>query len=316
MTQIDSANILLYVDALLKHGNYTKAAKELYISQPYLTQTIKRIEKELGTEILNRSASPLQLTDAGSIYYNYLVALETQKENLFSRIAQYSTPDIHIIRIGVLSSLGTYLLPLVLPPFQKKYPNVKFDIYEAIPKISEESVLNGKLDFYLGQNPEKASPNLTIYEWGKHGYYAVIPSSSRFYQKNQHTLKNGSLSIKELLNEPFILTKKGSAIRRQVDQLFLKYKVHPKVVVESNNIFTVLQMAKNGLGVSLIPSSVQLPDFNGNYNIYHLPFHLISVDYFIAHSKNKTLLPAEKDLINVFLTCLDKANKVSSKADS
>jgi Transcriptional regulator len=87
MPKTDSLNMLRFLDTLLKHGNYTKAAKDLYISQPYLTQTIQSAEKELGIEIINRKSSPLQLTDAGRIYYQYLNSLETEKaifKNKFS----------------------------------------------------------------------------------------------------------------------------------------------------------------------------------------------------------------------------------------
>ena len=72
MAKINSLIMLQYIDVLLKHGNYTKAAQNLYISQSYLTQTIKKIENELGIEIINRQTTPLQLTEAGKIYYDYL----------------------------------------------------------------------------------------------------------------------------------------------------------------------------------------------------------------------------------------------------
>lgn len=80
MTSIYSSNMLQYLDMLLKHGNYTKAAKDLYISQPYLTQTIKKVELELEIDIINRQASPLQLTEAGKVYYHYLQSLETEQD--------------------------------------------------------------------------------------------------------------------------------------------------------------------------------------------------------------------------------------------
>ena len=86
MPKTDSLNMLRFLDTLLKHGNYTKAAKDLYISQPYLTQTIQNAEKELGIEIINRKSSPLQLTDAGRIYYQYLNSLETEKSNFQKQI--------------------------------------------------------------------------------------------------------------------------------------------------------------------------------------------------------------------------------------
>lgn len=73
MAQLYSQQTLHYLDILLKHGNFTKAAKDLYVSQPHLTQTIKRIETELGAKIINRDVIPLQLTAAGKVYHQYLM---------------------------------------------------------------------------------------------------------------------------------------------------------------------------------------------------------------------------------------------------
>ena len=75
----DPETLLHYIDVLLKESNFTQAAHELYISQPYLTQLIKRIEKKLGVQIINRKRTPFSLTKAGTIYYKYLENLMDYK---------------------------------------------------------------------------------------------------------------------------------------------------------------------------------------------------------------------------------------------
>ena len=90
MTKINSLNMLQYIDVLLKHGNFTKAAKNLYISQSYLTQTIKKVENQIGIEIINRQTIPLQLTEAGKIYHQYLVSLVDKQEQFKRKIKKYT----------------------------------------------------------------------------------------------------------------------------------------------------------------------------------------------------------------------------------
>ncbi|MBU5594563.1 LysR family transcriptional regulator [Amphibacillus sp. MSJ-3] len=158
MAQINSPDMLNYLNALLKHGNFTKAAKDLYISQPYLTQTIQKIEQELDVEIINRRITPLQLTEAGELYYQYLNSLEVKQDQFRRQMTRFNTVNQKIIRIGVLPSLGTYLLPLFLPDFIAKHPEITIEIHEALPKVSQERVIAGEIDFYLGQNPETAPP--------------------------------------------------------------------------------------------------------------------------------------------------------------
>ncbi|AZP04818.1 LysR family transcriptional regulator [Jeotgalibaca ciconiae] len=301
MTEMNSPEMLQYLNTLLKQGNYTKAAKELYISQPYLTQVIKRVEKNLGIAIINRQSSPLQLTEAGREYYRYLSSLENEQDVFRKRIAKYSSTEQTVIRIGILSSLGTYLLPLFLPEYLKEYPQVHIELHEEFPHYNEQKALNGELDFFIGQNPEALSPNLTIYSRGKHRYFAIIPESASVYQEGEYFLNPQSISLKKLLQEKLVLTTHGSAIRRQVDYLVKKLNIQPDIILESNNIFTVAELAKENLGVTFVPESVPLGETNNRFNIYPMPLDFISLDYFIAHSANKTLNSDEEKLIAAFM---------------
>lgn len=120
----DPETVLHYLDVLLKESNFTKAARELYISQPYLTQTLKRIEKKLGVQLLNRNI-PFSLTEAGTKYYKYLEKSVSRKNKLEQDLLKYSHPDREIIKITVLESLGTFLLPTLLPSFLKENSNTR-----------------------------------------------------------------------------------------------------------------------------------------------------------------------------------------------
>src|SRR5699024_871743 len=139
--------------------------------------------------------TPLQLTEAGELYYQYLNSLEVKQDQFRRQISRFNTINQKIIRIGVLPSLGTYLLPLFLPDFIAKHPEIRIELHEALPKVNQEKVIAGEIDFYLGQNPETAPPNLTIHQWGTHGYYAIIPRSSKFYKENKPILKTGSIKV-------------------------------------------------------------------------------------------------------------------------
>lgn len=306
MSLIYSPQMLQYLDMLLKHGNYTKAAKTLYISQPYLTQTIKKVEQELGIEIINRQATPLQLTEAGTIYYQYLRSLETNQDQLKKKLAKYTRSDRTIIRIGILPSLGTYLLPLFLTTYLRQHPQVTFDLVEDIPSNNERRLQTGEIDFLIGQNPENLPASLTTHAAGNHGYYAVIPQSSALFQPGKLHLPAGSLEIKDLLSEELVLTTRGSAIRRQLDYLFQKYHIQPRVLLESTDIFTVVALAKSALGVTFVPESVTISVEEPNFNLYPMPLETLSLAYFIAYAGTKTLLPTESELVEAFLTTMKK----------
>lgn len=300
----ESPSMLYYLDILLKHGNYTKAAKDLYISQPYLTQLIQRKEKELNIQIIDRHSSPLQLTDAGRLYYQHLYTLEAEQDKFQKKIALYTSNEQTIIRVGILSSLGTYLLPLFLPNFLKKHPEVNIELHEDTPDRNDRRILNGNLDFFIGQNPETISPNLKVHDFGKHGYFAIIPKTSSLFVKGKKILETQDLSLRDILNEKLILTTRGSAIRKQVDYLINKNKIQPEIILESSNIFTIVELATKGLGITFLPESVKIHNITDEFNIYPLPKDLVSLDYFIAYPAFKTLISAEKDFIDTFLKYL------------
>lgn len=305
MSKYHTQNILYFIDALLKFSNYSKAAESLYISQPYLTQVIKRIEKELNCQIINRSELPYRLTEQGKVYYDYLGSLETVYSNMRRQITAISEMDKQTIRIGILPSIGTYLIPLFLPKFLSLYPECQIELVEDIPENNEKRLLKGEVDFLIGQNSSNLAPNLKAVSWGKHRYYAVIPKSCELYQGNTPVIEPGTLEIESLLRQKLVLTAKGSAIRAQVDHLLSIYKIKPNLVIESSEITTVKRLAMADVGLTFVPESLSIEPCSAKYNIYPLPIDQLNLDYFIAHQCNRELSDLDKGLLDSFVRFKD-----------
>lgn len=301
MSKLESQDILYYIDTLLKYSNYSKAAKALYISQPYLTKVIKKVENELNCELITRKKLPYRLTEQGKIYYQYLTSMENNYAKLIREITYVSDMDNQVLRIGILPSLGSYLTPLFLPDFLALHPTYKINLLEDLPEKNEKLLQNNELDFWIGQNSGSISPNLNAVSWGKHSYRAIIPRSCELYQKDVAIIPEGSIDIKHILSQKLILTSKGSAIRKQIDQLLSVYKIQPNILLESNDIYTVLKLAKRNLGLTIIPESIHIKACPSEYNIYPIPIETMSLDYFIAYHSERKLNSVDHDLINAFL---------------
>lgn len=309
MSTTDPKTLLQYLDVLLKFGNFTKAAKNLYISQPYLSQVIFKTEEELGTKIINRKSPRLQLTEAGKLFYQHLESLEHEINKFHEQLSHYTAHEKNYIKAGILPSLGTYLLPLFVPTFYREFPNSQLLIDEDLPRINEEHVLAQQNDFYIGQNPETVSPNLIYYETQPYSYYAIIPPMSPLYKAGILYRPYEEFSIKDLLSNPLVLTSAGSAIRRQIDHILQHYHIQPTILMESSNIYTVAELAKQNLGVTFVPQHVLSVQPEAQYNLVELPQKLISLKYFIAHSANKTLTASEKGLIDSFMALTNVPKK-------
>ncbi len=301
MSFLYSDSLLNYLDALLKFSNFTKAAKSLYVSQPHLTQTLKRTEQQLGCEIINRNTMPYRLTEEGKLLYQYLSSTENKYVNLLKEIESLSQNEGQTIKIGILPSLGTYLLPLFIPDFLTKHPDCRIELVEDYPHINERRIQNGEIDFFIGQNSSNIAPNLVPYCWGKHSYLAIIPKSSPIYQNEIALLPPHAVQIPDLLNQPLLLTVKGSAIRRQIDSLLHLYKIKPRILLESCDITTVLKLSLNGLGITFVPESITVSPNASLYNLYPMPLSTLNLDYFISHMGNKKLSRNDRALVSAFL---------------
>ena len=131
-----------YFLTIVKERSISKAAERLYLSQPYLSQYLAKLERNLGVVLLDRSHSPLKLTPAGELFHAYLELRDLRDRR---------RPTLHI---GVSPWRGSTLLPDVLPAFAQQYPDVQVVLHEApvpeLGKLAEGSVL----DFCVMQIPE------------------------------------------------------------------------------------------------------------------------------------------------------------------
>lgn len=289
-----------FIDVLIKEDSFVKAAKKLYISQPYLTQLIKRIESHLGTPIINRDKKPYSLTQAGLLYYQYLENVSYDKQQLNKKIAKYTHPNKEIIKIGILESLGTYLLPEILPDFLKQNPQVEIQLFENFPRENEKNLLSGNIDCYIGQTPEAIDSSLDIVSNGGEKYYIVISPASPYYQAGKFILDPHELDLKELLQEPFVLSVPGSAIRHQVNGVFQRFHLEPKVILESKSIITATSLAIHGMGLTVSTASIIKRIGETPINLFPISHDLINVVFFIASRREKTKSKALKNLIREF----------------
>ena len=142
-----------YVYEVYKTRSFSKAASNLYISQPSLSATIKKIETRLGTPIFDRSTSPIQLTECGEKYIHYaehLMDMENEFENYLN--------DFEALRTGHLSVGGSnlfasYVLPPLLSEFMGKYPSVDVKMTESTTNDLETQLFSGSLDLVIDNYP-------------------------------------------------------------------------------------------------------------------------------------------------------------------
>lgn len=266
-----------YFLTIVEERSVSLASRRLFMTQPALSQYLKRLENNLGVTLFDRTTSPLELTYAGERYLDYIkkcLALNKNIEQEFRDIHQKKRGKL---RIGIAYWRSSIVLPEVLPEFYRLWPNIDLTIVEGSGDKVLNELRNEKLDFNIMNITttmdfsdlileeifcEKillAAPQNTILS---ESLDSVCPLNTSYPVINLHSLKN----------EKFILPKKGQNIRVIVDQLFNKHIFTPNVLLCLENTTTSLHLVSEGLGVCFVPesgtNSKYLPN---NIKLYSLP---------------------------------------------
>ena len=225
------------------HGNITKAALELNISQPALSKSIKNLEEQLGGTLFIRTKRGVILTSEGKELYNYIKkAIEyiTSAENKFTDLINLETG---CIRIGISTTLTKEFLLPYLEKFHKLYPNIDIMISTNISSELIIKLRNGLLDMViLNLNTEKYDDDIEIIKCKKINDCFII-------NKDYLNLNELNLSIKDLNNYPLILQTKESNTRKFIDKLTKEYNVILKPNMELASYTLVIAFTKIGFGI-------------------------------------------------------------------
>ncbi|OBR94202.1 HTH-type transcriptional regulator GltC [Clostridium ragsdalei P11] len=255
---------LEYVIAIAEEKSFSKAAKKLYISQPSLSEYIMRLEKQLEVKLFDRSTSPLTLTFAGEKYIETAKNILNSKKRLMKELYDISDSKKGRITIGIPVPTERYILPLVLPQFYKKFPNVEIVIEGHSARQLEELLIVGKIDIAIMHLPTQDSR--IVYEpISIERVFLIAPPGY-----NTEIEKRQKLDFTCLKNEKFILIKPGHRMRFIADELFKRAQFEPNILIEVRNIDTAYNLANSGMGFTLVPESV-ISFFNtNNYKNYFL----------------------------------------------
>lgn len=234
---------IFYVVANKK--NITKAAEELFISQPAVSKAIKKLENNLGGKLFNRTKKGVVLTEEGKEFYNYIkIALEyiNNAENKFNDLINLETGTI---KIGVSATLTKYFLTPFLEKFHDLHPKINIQIDTNITKVLFDKLKNGLLDLVILNLPYKKENDIKIIKCKniQDAFYA---------NKNYENLKNKELSLNELNNYPLVLQAKGSNTRTFLDDVAKENNVTLNPNMELASYSLVTEFTKIGFGIGYL----------------------------------------------------------------
>ncbi len=226
-------------------GNITRTAEALHYTQAGISHAIAALEKETGFPLFIRSSSGVSLTEDGRRLLGAVQGLVNEQNNLQQTINDINGITSGTLRIGTFSSVATHWMPEIIKEFQKKYPQITFDLRFGDYDEIADMILRGQIDCGFLTAPVREGIAFTpIYEDPMN---VLLPQGHPLAAKK-------SISLDEVKREPLIMQMKGSDNDMQniLQQNKKKYTV--KYVV--NDDFAVMAMVKSGFGITVLPEMV------------------------------------------------------------
>lgn len=235
-----------YFILLLFIGSITKAANSLYISQPAITKTIKKLENELGITLFNRGPKGVVLTQNGKIFYDFIKNGVESFINGEHKITSLKNLETGTIRIGASTTVTRYFLLPFIEKFHNQFPNIDISITNSLTHRLVSDLKKGSLDLLVVNLPAKDDDTLIITPCAT--LQDCFAGNLNYKQKIEN-----EISLEDLVtNFPIITQKEPSNTRAFLNSLMEKNNIsfHPKFDIVSYAL--VKDFAKIGMGISYI----------------------------------------------------------------
>lgn len=246
---------LRYFVRIVELSSFSKAAQDLFIAQPALSNQISNLEKELNTQLLSRSVRGVAPTEAGKTLYRHAQAIIRQIDHLKHEVENESTNPKGSVSIGIPTSVSNVLASPLIAATQKRYPEIKLQIVESLSGHLEELVSTGRIEMSLlfesllteSQKTEKAS--------GFSLDKTPILEEELFLQTTAPLANKKSITLAAAAKLNFVLPAKSNATRQMIDSAFAKAGINPKVITELDSLSTIQTVVEDGLGATILSLS-------------------------------------------------------------
>ncbi|MBV7272468.1 LysR family transcriptional regulator [Clostridiaceae bacterium UIB06] len=248
---------LKYFIAIVEAGNITKAAQQLHMAQPPLSQQLKLLEDELEVKLLERGSRKIQLTDAGKILKHRAEQILELVESTTKELKDFNRGLQGMLSLGTVPSSGSTLLPERIYNFHDKYPKVSFQIWEGDTYRILDLLNNGVVEIGIVRTPINSESFEIIYLPNES---MVAATKGNMYWDEQQS----SIELTELIDKPLIVDRR---FEKMITDSCEKANFEPKIICKSDDARSILLWASTGIGVAIVPKAAigLIPSTNLKY---------------------------------------------------
>lgn len=237
---------LVYLDAVYKHKNFTKASKELYVSQPTVSAAIRVMEQELGMTLIERTPKSVVFTPAGEVLMQRVHALLSDYNDMLTEANELSRKASYTLRLGIASILSSDIFPLLYKGFLPKHSELKIQLDEDGGLGHIRKLLGEELDMALNGIPEDLNTD----------ELSAIPVCRReikLIMHNAHPLAQyDRVPLEKLDKENVSMLYSPGVMEQLLERTFTASGIQPNVVSQHSQIHGMLEMVLTGCSVGFV----------------------------------------------------------------
>ncbi len=275
-----------------EHQSFSHAASINKVTQSSVTQSVHRLEKRIGTSLIDRTKRPFLLTDEGQLcsegFREILKRYDTILSDIQSRCGCFSG----IIRVAAIYSVGLHVMNRCMSDFMKAFPKTKVRLEFLHPHKVYQAVKDADVDFGIIAYPV---PTVDL-----HMIPLPVEPMALVCSPNHPLAEKEAVSLKELKGLDYIAFEKDLVVRKEIDHHLEEFGAAVNIVMEFNNIETIKQAIESGLGVGILPTpAVQNEVENGSLLAIPITSPKMVRPIGIIHKQHKVFSPAMKKFIEM-----------------
>ena len=254
---------LRYLVAIADQLHFRRAAELVHVSQPTISGQLRDMELKLGVQLVERSRSRVLLTPIGKEIADRARFILSEVEQITDLANHGLNPLDGTFRLGILSTLGPYLLPHILPSLHKKYSNLRLYIREGMPDAQVHDLEEGKLDLLLFPLPIRRAEIISVPLF-REPLMVVVPKEHPIASKK-------TVRREDLRDETVLALARGHRLHDQVHDLCEEFNANMSLDFEGTSLDTLRQMVSMGLGISFLPMLYVLAETDDDKSVAVLP---------------------------------------------
>ncbi len=256
---------LEYLVAIDEERHFNRAADRCFVSQPTLSGQIKKLEDELGVLIAERTKRQVVMTDVGEALAAQARRILAEVRALKDIAQSFHDPMSGELQVGLIPTVAPYLLPIIMPAFNKHCPKLKLWLYEHQTGVLLEKLKNAELDFLILALPVEADEfsEIDLYE---EPFWLAAP-------RNMDLAEKPRIDLLDLEEREMLLLQEGHCLRGQALDVCFTAGAYEYTGFRATSLETLRHMVGEGMGLTLIPELAVPKKTSKNDRIHYIPFN-------------------------------------------